>query len=418
MYRIGSLIVLCIVIISTLTGCYDAKELNDLYYVSFIGIDKGISDKWRITYVIPMVHEESDNQGQSSGGLTFSSIVIDAPSFSAAIELATTNVPKMLNFMHTQFIVFSEEVAEGGLVGEYIAPLMRSREVRLSTHMIVAKGSAEEFVKSFESFTGVDISRITTNLMQQSAETGYSESLSLYDFYDCMKSTYHQPILISGAVNKGDNFIEEGKKWGKAFTISGDYYAGDMPRKQGNEIDLLGLVIFDGDRMVGKLTGYETRLLAIGKGTFKKGYFTIQDPKKPDLVIPMDTRLKRKPKLDIHFEGMQPIIHLKVELEGNILAIQSGINYEDPKMQPILEKSLEQFINTGLDRTIKKTQELNCDVFKFGQTAVRHFGTIQEWEKHEWNKHYKEAKITTEVKFTIRRTGTKIYNSPIIFSGE
>jgi spore germination protein KC len=180
----------------------------------------------------------------------------------------------------------------------------------------------------------------------------------------------------------------------------------------------MGLAIFDGDKMVGKLTGYESRLLSIAKGIFKKGNFTIQDPERPDMIIPIDTRLKEKPKLDIRFEGMQPIIHLKVELEGDILAIQSRINYEDPKMQPIIEKAFEQFIKTGLDRTIKKTQDLNCDVFKFGQTAVRHFGTIQEWEKYEWNKHYKEAEITTEVKFTIRRTGTQIYNSPIIFSEE
>jgi spore germination protein KC len=217
MYRIVSLIFLCIVILSTLTGCYDAKEINDFSYVMLVGIDKGVSDKWRITYEIPSEQGEGTKSSggggrQSEGSSSFKSITLDAPSFFAGIELATTNMPKTLNFMHTQFIVFSEDVAESGLVGEYIAPLIRSREIRLNTHVIIARGSAETFVKSFESFSGADISRITTDLLQQASETGYFTSLNLYDFYDCMKSTYHQPIAILGAVNNGENFKEEGKK--------------------------------------------------------------------------------------------------------------------------------------------------------------------------------------------------------------
>jgi len=213
-------------------------------------------------------------------------------------------------------------------------------------------------------------------------------------------------------VNTGNNYKEDGEEWGTAYNIPGDYYAGEVPRKEGTKVDLLGSAIFDGERMVGKLTGHESRILSIAKGIFVRGTFTIQDPENPDLVIPLEVMQKQKPKVTVRFDGAKPIINLKVVLEGEILAIQSRINYEDPKIQPIVERAFEKHIKEGLDRTIKKTQELNCDVFKFGHTAVRQFGTIQEWEAYDWNSHYKEAEVTTEVKFSIRRTGTQIYNSP------
>jgi Spore germination B3/ GerAC like, C-terminal. len=34
------------------------------------------------------------------------------------------------------------------------------------------------------------------------------------------------------------------------------------------------------------------------------------------------------------------------------------------------------------------------------------FLTIQEWEKYDWLSHFKDAQVSTEVDFIIRRTGT------------
>ena len=61
-------------------------------------------------------------------------------------------------------------------------------------------------------------------------------------------------------------------------------------------------------------------------------------------------------------------------------------------MLPVLENALERFIKTELNKILEKTQELNCDIFYFGHTAVKHFATIQEWEAYDWNSHYKDAK--------------------------
>lgn len=423
MKRISAAVLLCTMLF-ILSGCYDARDINDAAYILLIGIDRGISDKFRVTFKFP-AFEAGGAQGEGgsgtespSNGVNYKTLTIDAPSFNAALELANTSIPRTLNFMHAQFIVISEDIARAGLVGEFLAPIVRNSSIRYSTRLLIAKESAAEFVELLEPFGGSDITRMCENLMKQAQETGLFADLTLYDLHDCMTSPYHQPVAVLAAVNKGENFIEKWPKWATNYNIPGDYYAGDVPRKKGSKIELLGLAVFNGDRMVGKLTGHESRLLAMAKGGFKKGTYTIPDPRHPEFNVDLEVREARRPDIKVWFEGEKPFVSLKLYLEGDIHSIQSGIHYETPAMLPVIERAFERFIKRELDKTIEKTQRLNCDVFHFGHTAGKHFATIQEWEAYDWNSHYKDAEIYTEVDFKIRRTGTMIYSSKIKYSGE
>ena len=75
-----------------------------------------------------------------------------------------------------------------------------------------------------EPIEGSDPTKTCENLARQSEETGMFVDLALYDLHDCMKSTYHQPIAVLAAVNRGENFVEEGSVWGNKYQIPGDYY--------------------------------------------------------------------------------------------------------------------------------------------------------------------------------------------------
>ena len=50
-------------------------------------------------------------------------------------------------------------------------------------------------------------------------------------------------------------------------------------------------------------------------------------------------------------------------------------------------------------------------------TVARHFGTIEEWEKSNCNRHFKDAQVNIEVKFIVRRTGTQTMSAPTISKG-
>jgi spore germination protein KC len=62
-------------------------------------------------------------------------------------------VPQKLEFSHAKLLVISEDIAQSGLVGEYIAPLIRSVKSR-NTGCSVSQGSAQEFIERIEPFLG------------------------------------------------------------------------------------------------------------------------------------------------------------------------------------------------------------------------------------------------------------------------
>lgn len=409
--------ILFITIASALTSCFDAREISDLSYVTAIGIDQGVSDKWRLTLQIRSMSGEgkgSESGGGGTGKAKYTTMTIEAPAFVSAVELANTSLPRKITFIHTRLLVFSEDFAKSGLLGEFIAPIVRFREFRRSMNIIVSKERAEEFISNIKPTIGNTVLRDVEELLKQSEETGYLPSVTLYELYNGLKSAYRQPIAIAGAVNKGENFNENGQLWGNKFNIPGNYYAGDVPRKGGNNIELLGCIVSDGDRMVGKLTGYETRMMMIVRGIFHKGTLVLRDPKKPELIFGAALKEVSHPKIKVRFDGEKPLIDLKVNMNGDITGIQSRINYETPEMLPILEKEVEKNLEEGIKSTIDKCKALNSDVFFFGTYAVRHFGTIEEWEKYNWNKHFKYAQVDVDVKFKIKRTGTQIMSAPII----
>ena len=410
----------------SLTACYDAHEMDDMLYVVAIGVDKGISDKWRLTIQFPTMKEgggqtqsgsggggqsQSGSGGDEQSGHSYASI--DVPSFFTGIDMLNASLPRKLNFSHTQIIVFSEELAEEGLIGEYIASLSRFYEIRRSAHVFVVKGNAIDFIKENKPVIGTTISKSFQVLAHASENIGFFPHTTLENFYEGLKSPYGQAISVMASVNDSKSFAEKGEPWGTQFKTGGDYFAGQLPRTGQNKIEVWGTALFNGDKMVGELNGDETRFLLMTRGEFKQGSFTMQDPKKPELIIPLDVRASKKPDIEVDCKGAKPVIRLKVQLDADLLAVQSMINYEQPELQSLLEQTFKKSVKEGITSLIKKCQDLNADVFHFGDYAAKNFLTIDAFESYDWNSHFKEAEVIVDVNFAIRRTGTQIKSYPI-----
>jgi spore germination protein KC len=137
---------------------------------------------------------------------------------------------------------------------------------------------------------------------------------------------------------------------------------------------------------------------------------------KPDLAIPIDIELVKKPKIKVEFKNKKPVIHLELNLEGDILAIQSRIDYESPDLMPVLNNAVEQYMQEGVDKAIEKCKNLHSDIFNFGCVGAMKFKTIPEWEDYNWNKQFKNADVNVIIDFHINHTGTMQKDSPIISS--
>lgn len=420
------LLMVLIILMTALTSCYDAREVTEWAYVYSIGMEKGVTDKLRMSVQIPTMTggQGGEGSGAMSGGgggadiqekNGYLTITIDCPSFYSGVNMMNSFLPREINYMHTKYMVYSESLAREG-IDTYINAFVRGRQIRRNLYFIITKGSVSDFLKENIPVLGTALSKAQENMMAQEKNTGFFDSVRYGHVLNRMKTTYSQPIAILAAVNDFNKFKEGEGDGGGEFKTSGDYYAGELVRKGGTKVEFFGTALFNGGKMVGELNGDETRAMLMARGDFERGFYVVEDPKAPDKIITVDVRKQKTRNVKVRFEEGMPIIDLKVFLEGDILAIQSTVDYESKELKPILEEAVKKQIKSQLDKTIKKCQKLNTEVFKFGFIAATHFATIQDWEEYNWLGTFKDAQVNTEVEFTIRRTGTMLKSSEIYSS--
>ncbi|HHW90778.1 MAG TPA: Ger(x)C family spore germination protein, partial [Clostridiales bacterium] len=346
-------------------------------------------------------------------GTDYEILTIDAPTFFTGINMINTSLAREVNFMHTKVLVFSEEIAKTG-VTTYIAPAVRFRQVRRSMHVIVSKCSAFEFLEEYEPIEGNAISKALELLVEGTSEIGYIPHVTLSDFYSGLKSTYRQPIATLGSINDMEKFIEIANEQKTEVNEKKEYIAGELPRKGGGKVEFYGTAVFDGDKMIGELTGEETRMLNLITGQFRRGNFSIEDPHHPKNFIPIDIRMERKPKIKTEIKGGKVFVSVNIILEGDVLAIQSRMNYEEEPLRTVLEDAVIKIFEGGINSLIDKCKEWGVDIFGFGRKVSSHFRTIQEWEDFNWINKFKESEVNVKINFNIRRTGTLLKSSPVI----
>lgn len=420
--KFTAICLICIIFISTLTGCFDAREVTEMTYVYSIGMEKGVKDKLRISIQIPTFKgsetEAAKNNmpnvtSEQSGDIL--TIIIDCPTFYIGINMLNTFLSREVSYMHTKYIVFSENLAKDG-IGSYLTGLFRGRQIRREIFIIICKDSASEFLKKNFPTLGSSLTKKQQNLMEQSKHTGLFPEITYRDVLNSLITPYDQIIAPLAAVNT-DNEFKPGEGSGKETSKLGvPYYAGQLPRQGDGLVELLGTAVFDGDKLIGELNGDETRVLLMTRDDFRQGNFTIQDPEEKDKIVTLNIKRQKKPSIKVDVSENNPIVNLHVYLEGEILAIQSAVNYEEKDLKSLLENSLKEQIKMNLEKTIKKCQGLKSDVFKFGKVAATHFLTIQDFENYKWLDKFKDANVNIQIDFTIRRTGTILKNKEIIYT--
>jgi spore germination protein KC len=280
--------------------------------------------------------------------------------------------------------------------------------------VVVCQGTAREFILENKTFIGTNSSKAIELMFEQSKNSGYFPDVIFTDFYIDLLTPYGQPTAIYAGVNKNEDLIEGQGVENPPLITDQDIPPGNIPRKGGTKKELFGTAVFDGDKMVGILHQNETRFYLMGIGEFRRGFFTLEDPNKPGYVIVVEAQLAREPEVKARFEDGRPVIDLKITIDADIISIQSRKHYERLENIEGLEKVLEDYFNRGLAKTIDKTQtQWNADIFHFGKKVAGNFRTIQELNDYNWIAHYQDAKVNSQVKVSLRRSGFIYGASPI-----
>ena len=172
--------------------------------------------------------------------------------------------------------------------------------------------------------------------------------------------------------------------------------------------------------MVGELDGSETRAYLLVRGLFRRATINFADPLAgPEYYVAARIRQQKKPVIHTEItEDGEVKIDVDVYLEGNIVAISSGLEYETPENLSILEQALSERSEKNCRDVIERTQqEFKTDIFGFGFYMKHHFLTSDQWGDFKWLERYPDAQVNLKVHTEIRRTGLQQNTSPYTSKG-
>ncbi|HHY06853.1 MAG TPA: Ger(x)C family spore germination protein [Clostridia bacterium] len=388
-------------------GCWGMQETDEMGYILVMGIDKGEENIVKVTFQLA-VPQPLEGGGEKEAATEI--IEVEAASLFGAQQLLNTFVSKHLTLIHNTAVIVSEEIAREGL-SKYINPLVRSRELRRTNFLLVVKGKAGEFIEQnkglvFEKYP----SRQLDILMASADLTGIILESDIHMFYQGLKSPGQQPTLaLVGVQRSKEEQDKEASSRSNEEKIKAEaaYLPGEIPRKGGNKIDLIGQAVFKDDQLVGFLNGEETRYYKMLTGKFKKSIFSFSEPEEADNdLIVMEIKKACHPEIKIRADDFKTVIEVNLFLDGEIMSIQSGKNYEKGTLEKELEKHISNLISQEITQLIKKTQEeYASDIFGFGEYTRGFFWTWQDWVDYAWLEKYPFCEVKVQTYFDIRRTG-------------
>ena len=306
-----SLLLILVLSLFSLSGCYDARGIETLAYAVAIGLDKGESNLLKLS--IQFASSGSSSQGGASSQYTDTTVTtVECSSLESGINLVSSYMSKKVNLSHCKIIVLSETLAKEG-VAPYISTFENSTEIRPDCNIIVSRCSAESFLNNSSPGLETLSARYYELVLTSSEYTGYTDNITLHSFFFAYDNDFIEATAILGGINSDKTHKED---LNTAYvSVDGNYKADETPIQNTTSLENMGLAVFRGDKLVGELTGIESLAHLMVTNTFVSSNITVPSPFSQNEIIDLSITKNKDTKNYL----------VRITLDSTDPAIKSGM---------------------------------------------------------------------------------------------
>jgi germination protein, Ger(x)C family len=369
---------ICLLLIMSLSGCWNSRELDTLGIVMGIGIDKPKeSNKVQVTAQIVKPGEMKSSKkegGDGSGGKAFWNVEGTGETVFSTLRDLTSKSSRKLFFPHNQVLIFGRSLAEEG-VQKYVDFFVRDPETRMNVWVLVSQGTAGEVLDVKSELEKVPSNNIAKLIKGYAGATSQTSAVRLRDFESRLMSKTTAPIAP---------FIEiSGYGEEKVAMIS-------------------GTAVFKRDKLVGEMDKIEGRGLSWVLGEVKSGIIEVEGSDKNIVGLEI---IRASGKIVPEIEGDRIKIEVNITEEGNIAEQTGSENLAKLPEIAKLEEKESEVIQNEVMAAVKKAQELDADVFGFGDAVHQNYP--EQWKDMEsnWDDIFPDIEVEVNVEAKLRLMG-------------
>lgn len=365
-----------------LTGCWDSIELDQLYIVTGIGMDKvEEEDFFDLSVQIGLTTKgggASDSSGTSQESPNVLVLNQKGENVFGTLKNIGLRTSRELMIDHNQVLLIGRELAEQGIL-KNLDFYVRSQESRIEAPIIICEGKAIDIFKANikqENNTALFLNR----LIEGTASTTSNAKIRLIDLM--------QRLLFEkgGAVVP---FVELSAK-----------------EENQQEISLTGMAVLNDGKMVGKLSLDETKGYLMSMGSFRNYEISaISENQKVDFSA---SCTKSKMSVKVNPDNT---VETTISITGQYFLGEIK-GFENIKIEDLIE-NLNQLANQvtvqTMTKAIEKSKELNSDIFKIGEKIWKKQPKL--WQENlysKWQEIYPNINFKIESNIKVEGTGDTV----------
>lgn len=397
MRRIGAGLV-ALLLMMTLSGCWNRIELNELGIVAATGVDFA-DGEWTITYQIIVPSTMSSGNGGAAGSSSQAAIhcfSVTSKTIHQALNLSNLENPRRIYVAHNNIVVIGKNAAEHGL-GELIDYYFRNTEPRETVQMAVTEGTARELLNKLtppEKLPGASLSEMLTK---------ESKMVSVFPIINIIKFAMKMNSDAKGLAVPVVNLVGERSEANEENLKSQDIL---KQTEQPLKLKITKLGIFQGTRLAGWLDYEESFGLSWITGEIHNSeIFFPCNKDNPGGERAALSVISSKTKVTPKKSSSHYIMQIKVKVKGNLRESNCHKDLSNPmeirELQGQIEQEITGYINTGWS-ALKK---LKTDAVGFADKIHKKFPSDWKNIKDNWQDEFNQMDLEVQVQATIRRTG-------------
>jgi len=387
-----------------LTGCWSAREVNDLAIINIIGIDQTDTGEIEVSTLIPkpsFLFPQTNLGEQGSDPSKFLIETTTGKSIFEAMGKLSKSISERVYLGHANVLIFGEKAARETMESS-LDFFRRENEFRPNILLLVTKGKASEIIQTspeLNSTLGQEINDIVKSDLF--ASTKMVKDIS--QFMKDLSSNTTDPVtgVIMPAKEMGVE-VEGEKRESQDQKDSSLNPENEIPKV----LSLQETAVFKGGYLKGYLSDRETRGLLSIQGKLQNEIVVLNCGGKDNGTVSLsirDTQSHLKP----HISGENLKMAVKIQVKADIGEITCSNPQLDTDKIEKLNKQLENLIKQDSSSVLGKAQKKwETDIFGFGKTIYQKYP--REWDQiaPKWRKgELKNMEVDVNVQANISRYG-------------
>ncbi len=378
------------VILLVTSGCWSAREIDELAFIMAIGVDKaesgeGLEVSFRIVNPSQVVSGESGG-GQNTGETSFP-VMVQAVSVVEAFDRLRERLPRRPFLSHIQLVIVGEELAKEG-IGGILDYLERSEETRRSVNILVAKGGRAS--KIFEQARPPLLSRsglAAEGLLRQAPDVGHAPQVILGDLMYTMQSGRMDPVV--GVIT----IIESNSPSTQSLPA---------------QVRLSGGALFRNDRLLAYLDEQEVAVLLAVTNELRRTTLSLTGEK----GILAGVRLRHvMGKVDV-VSTDPPRFAINLDFEGILVQANATADNNVAEFLTSTSRDVETLLENRTKALVQHLQSLGSDALGFAETLYRTKPVVWRRVSSDWESLYRTLEVDVNVDVKILSSGNVTRYAP------